>query len=220
MPGPAPLPGEGAACGGWRPPRRRLSDRPRGPRGPRGPPAADPGLLCGRARGGRLRPSRPRGTRARAATGLRRRAACLVPTRGPKLRIPGPPPTSRSGPGAAKQVSMSGPADAPPGQAVGLAGYPRGASCLGLGGSLLPQCLADHYHRIPGIARQLPLRSEKTGEETVSSDSLSGPWVVRGVVRMCSVQVGGARADKLPLHTPSHADVKGAGSHAGPGRQP
>ncbi|XP_034518150.1 uncharacterized protein LOC117802654 isoform X2 [Ailuropoda melanoleuca] len=100
------------------------------------------------------------------------------------------------------------------------AGYPRGASCLGLGGSLLPQCLADHYHRIPGIARQLPLRSEKTGEETVSSDSLSGPWVVRGVVRMCSVQVGGARADKLPLHTPSHADVKGAGSHAGPGRQP
>ncbi|XP_034518151.1 uncharacterized protein LOC117802654 isoform X3 [Ailuropoda melanoleuca] len=105
MPGPAPLPGEGAACGGWRPPRRRLSDRPRGPRGPRGPPAADPGLLCGRARGGRLRPSRPRGTRARAATGLRRRAACLVPTRGPKLRIPGPPPTSRSGPGAAKQAT-------------------------------------------------------------------------------------------------------------------
>lgn len=55
-----------------------------------------------RARGAASRPrgtaSRPRGTRARAATGLRLRAACPVPTPAPKLRLPGPPPTSRAGP--------------------------------------------------------------------------------------------------------------------------
>lgn len=53
----------------------------------------------------------------------------------------------------------------------------------------------------------------------VSSEALSGPLVVRGVVRMCSRQVGGARAQGRPLPTQSNADVKGDGP-TGPGNAP
>lgn len=87
------------------------------------------GLLHGIGLGGRLQPSRLWGTRAGAATGLRRRAACLVPTGVPNLPLPGPPPSSCRGPVGRQQVLMKGPADAPPGhsgwQAPGLgAGFP------------------------------------------------------------------------------------------------
>ena len=52
-------------------------------------------------------------------------------------------------------------------------------------------------------------RSEKNWERNrLRSDTPSGPWVGRGVGRVCLQLVGGARMNNLPLQTPSAADVE------------
>lgn len=128
---------------------------------PRAPPGADPGLSRAGSDGGRLWPSGPQGTRARAATGLRRRAACLVSHQGSEPAAPERPSHLLRGPSGHQHIPMGRPADAPPGT---HAGWPAPRSGAGFEGNLesdhFPAGRGSRFQPQEGLLPSLPDREQ------------------------------------------------------------